>query len=159
MSAARGAGLALKGANLALLALWPVAWTAPLARTALSSWFEGDAVSVLSAVATLAESAPVLAALVALFGLAIPYAKTLALAAVQFRIFSPRALPMLDALGKLSMADVFLVAVSIVVVKGVGIGTVTPAWGLYLFAACVLFSMFLSHLTARALAPRRGARR
>ena len=94
----------------------------------------------------------------ALFGLAIPYSKTLALAAIQLRIFSPRALPVLEGLGKLSMADVFLVAVTIVVVKGVGIGTVTPAWGLYLFAGCVLLSMLLAHLTGKRIAARRGAR-
>ena len=99
-----------------------------------------------------------IAGLVALFGLAIPYSKTLALAAIQFRIFSPRALPVLEGLGKLSMADVFLVAVTIVVVKGVGIGTVTPAWGLYLFAGCVLLSMLLAHLTGKRIAARRGAR-
>ena len=150
----------LKLGNLALLALYPVAWTAPLATTALMPewmpYFEGDSISILNAVVTLSDADPWLAGLVALFGLAIPYAKTLALGAVQFRIFSPRALPVLEALGKLSMADVFLVAVSIVMVKGVGVGRVESAWGLWLFTGCVLGGMALAWLTGRRLALRRA---
>ncbi len=160
MTGARAADLALKAANLALLALYPVAWTAPLATAALApSWmpyFESDRISILNAVLSLADTDAWLSGLVALFGIAIPYAKTLALAAVQFRIFSPRALPLLEALGKLSMADVFLVAVTIVAVKGVGVGRVETAWGLYLFAGCVLLSMAVSWITAKRIAARRA---
>ena len=47
------------------------------------------------------------------------------------------------------MADVFLIALYIVVVKGVSIGKVETAWGLYLFTACILASLALSILTAR----------
>ena len=35
------------------------------------------------------------------------------------------------------MADVFLIALYIVMVKGVGIGHVASAWGLWLFTFCV----------------------
>ena len=48
------------------------------------------------------------------------------------------------------MADIFLIALYITVVKGVGLATVETAWGLYLFTACVLASLAISHLTARA---------
>ena len=47
------------------------------------------------------------------------------------------------------MADVFLIALYIVVVKGVGIGKVETAWGLYLFTACILASILSSAMTCR----------
>ena len=47
------------------------------------------------------------------------------------------------------MADVFLIALYIVVVKGMGVGRVETAWGLYLFTACILASVAISILSAR----------
>mgnify|MGYP006175086729 CR=1 FL=1 len=61
---------------------------------------------------------------------------------------APRALPALRVLGKLAMADVFLLAIYIVLAKGAGLVTVETAWGLYLFTGCILASLFLSHRTA-----------
>jgi uncharacterized paraquat-inducible protein A len=142
---------ALAFANLALLVAFPVAWTAPLVRTGLLPWFEGDPVSVLSGVAALWEADAVLAGLVALFGIALPMVKTAALSAVHFGRLGPRALPTLEVLGKLAMADVFLIALAIVIAKGVGVGRVEPAWGAHLFAACVLTSLAVSMLTRRRL--------
>jgi uncharacterized paraquat-inducible protein A len=60
-------------------------------------------------------------------------------------------LPALGILGKLAMADVFLIAVYIVLAKGVGVGVVETAWGLYLFTFCVLLSMLITGLTKRHL--------
>jgi uncharacterized paraquat-inducible protein A len=57
----------------------------------------------------------------------------------------------IEVIGKLSMTDVFLVAVYIVVVKGVGVGTVSTAWGLWLFTACVLASIWVAHVTRRKM--------
>ena len=48
-------------------------------------------------------------------------------------------------MGKLAMADVFLIALYIVLAKGAGFGTVQVAWGLYLFTACILLSLALAH--------------
>ena len=42
------------------------------------------------------------------------------------------------------MADVFLLALYIVLIKGVGVGHVETAWGLYLFTGLVLVSLFLA---------------
>jgi len=147
----RGTLLWAAVANLSLLILFPLAWAAPLARTGLFPWFEGEDVSVLSGVAALWEADAVLAALVALFGIVLPYVKTLALAAVHAGRLGPRALPALELLGRLSMADVFLIALAIVVAKGVGLGRVEPAWGVHLFAGCVLASLAASLVTTRAL--------
>ncbi len=53
-------------------------------------------------------------------------------------------------MGKLAMADVFLIALYIVIVKGVGLAKVETAWGLYLFTGCILASIAIGHLTERA---------
>ena len=137
--------------NLLLLALFPLAWSAPLVRTGFLPFLEGDAVSVFSGIAALWGSDPWLAGLIALLGVAMPLAKTLALAATHMGRLGVEAMPALELLGKLSMTDVFLLAVMIVVAKGVGVGRVTSDWGLYLFAACVLASMMITHFTKQMI--------
>ncbi|MBK0397678.1 paraquat-inducible protein A [Limibaculum sp. M0105] len=148
--------LVLRLANLALLALYPVAWVSPLATAGLLPWFEGSQVSILGGLGDLWQVDAGLAVLVALFAVVIPYCKTLTLVAVQFGWLGRKAMPAVEALGKLSMVEVFLVAVYIVVVKGVGLGHVTPAWGLWLFTACVLGQMWVAHATARLMAASRS---
>lgn len=141
----------LRLSNLVLLVLYPVSWVSPLATAGLLPWFEGSRVSILGGLGDLWQVDAALALLVALFAVVIPYGKTLTLAAVQFGWLGRGAMPAIEALGKLSMVEVFLVAVYIVVVKGVGLGHVTPAWGLWLFTACVLAQIWIAHATARRL--------
>ncbi|MEO0999791.1 MAG: paraquat-inducible protein A [Pseudomonadota bacterium] len=138
-------------ANLALLALYPLAWWAPLMRASVLPFFGGDEISILSGIGALWRSDVVLALIVLGFAVLAPLAKTLALAAVHWRRFGPRALPALEITGKLAMADVFLVALFIVIAKGVSLTRIETAWGLYLFTACVLASMALTQWTRRAL--------
>lgn len=144
----------LRWVNLALLVLFPIAWFAPLLRAGLLPFFELDAISVITGLQALWEKDVALALLVTLFALFAPYVKTLGLAMVQFRLASPRILPALQILGKLAMADIFLIALYIVLAKGVGVGRIETGWGLYLFTGCVLASLAISHLAARRPAPR-----
>jgi uncharacterized paraquat-inducible protein A len=144
----------LRWANLALLVLFPIAWFAPLLRAGLLPFFELDTISVVTGLQALWEKDVALALLVTLFALFAPYVKTLGLAMVQFRLASPRILPALQGLGKLAMADIFLIALYIVLAKGVGVGRIETGWGLYLFTGCVLASLAISHLAARRPAPR-----
>jgi uncharacterized paraquat-inducible protein A len=137
--------------NVLLLTLYPVSWIAPLARAGFLPFFSGNEITILGGVADLWQSDASLAVLVALFAVVIPYAKTLAIAAVHFGRLGPRALPAVEIIGKLSMADVFLIALYIVLVKGVGIGHVASAWGLWLFTACVLASLWVGFETNRNL--------
>ena len=61
-------------------------------------------------------------------------------------------------LAKLAMADVFLIALYIVVAKGVGHVTVEVAWGLYLFTALhpgLAFHRLAGRARRRDLKPRR----
>jgi uncharacterized paraquat-inducible protein A len=59
-------------------------------------------------------------------------------------------LPVLHVLGKLAMADIFLIALYITLTKGIGIGRIEVAWGLYLFTFCILASLAISFLSERA---------
>ena len=137
--------------NLVLLALYPVAWIAPLARAGILPFFSGDEITIIGGVVDLWEADAALAILVAVFAILVPYAKTLALAAIHFGYLRGRALPVIEIVGKLSMADVFLIALYIVMVKGIGVGHVATAWGLWLFTTCVLVSIWVSWRTGRRL--------
>lgn len=136
-------------ANLALLVLFPLAWFAPLMRAGLLPLFGLNEISVISGLQSLWGSDVFLALMVTAFALFAPYLKTIGLALVHFELLSPKLLGALAWLGKLAMADVFLIALYIVVAKGVGVGKVETAWGLYLFTFCILASIIISGLTSR----------
>lgn len=145
-------GFMLRFANLALLVAFPVAWFAPLLRAGFLPLFGLSEISVVTGLQSLWEADIPLALLVTFLAVFAPFAKTLGLALVQFGLLSPSTLPALHILGRLAMADVFLIALYIVVLKGVGLAHVEIAWGLYLFTACILASMALAWTTERHLA-------
>jgi len=139
----------LCAANLALLFLFPVAWFAPLLRAGLLPLFGLDEISVISGLQALWGSDVILALLVTALALFAPYIKTLGLVLMHFDLLDRRLLPVLQVLGKLAMADIFLIALYIVVLKEVGVGSVETAWGLYLFTGCILTSLAIGHLTEK----------
>jgi len=130
--------------NLSLLILFPIAWFAPLMRARLLPLFGTSEISVISGLQSLWDSDVALALLVTFFALFAPYLKTLGLALLHFGLLDARVKPALNIMGKLAMADVFLIAVYITVSKGMGVGRLETAWGLYLFSACILMSLGLS---------------
>ncbi len=127
--------------NLTLLVLFPVAWFAPMLKAGLLPLFGLREISVVTGLQALWGSDVYLALLVTVFALFAPYLKTIGLALVHFDLASPRIVPALSVLGKLAMADIFLIALYIVVAKGIGYGRVETAWGLYLFTGCILASL------------------
>ena len=139
----------LRFANLALLVLFPIAWFAPLLRAAMLPIFGLNEISIISWLQSLWRTDVFLALIVTAFAIFAPYLKTIGLALVQFRLLDARTLPFLSYLGKLAMADIFLIALYVVVVKGVSRTHVEGAWGLYLFTACVLGSIVISIFTSR----------
>lgn len=141
----------LRLATLSLLILYPIAWAAPLMRAGLLPIFGLSEISVLTGLQALWASDIFLALLVTFFAIFAPYLKTIGLALVQWGLLDRRTFPVLHVLGKLAMADIFLAAIYITVVKTIGVGTIEPAWGLYLFTACILASMLLGHLSERAI--------
>ena len=142
----------LRAANLALLILFPIAWFAPLMRAGLLPIFGLSEISVISGMQALWKSDVALALLVTAFALFAPYLKTIGIALVHFNLLKDSTIPVLSWIGKLAMADVFLIALYIVVFKGVGIGKVETGWGLYMFTACILTSIIISALTPKAKA-------
>ena len=148
--AASQQGSPMKYLNLALLILFPIAWFAPLLRAALLPIFGMDEISVITGLQSLWGTDPALALLVTFLAIFAPYAKTMGLALLHWNLLSPRTLPVLELLGKLAMADVFLIALYIVIVKGAGMVTVETAWGLYLFTGCILAQVLISWKSKRA---------
>tara|TARA_R110000787_G_scaffold137943_5_gene251548 strand:+ start:16 stop:465 length:450 start_codon:yes stop_codon:yes gene_type:complete len=140
----------LHAANLALLVLYPVAWFAPLMRAGLLPLFGLSEISVMTGLQSLWASDIFLALLVTIFALFAPYLKTIGLALIHFNLLSSRLEKVLEVLGKMSMADIFLIALYITVTKGIGVGRIEVAWGLYLFTFCILLSLFISWKTQQS---------
>lgn len=142
----------LRVANLSLLILFPIAWFAPLMRAGLLPIFGLDEISVISGLQALWGTDVVLALLVSFLAIFAPYLKTIGLGLIHFGLMRRKVLPALEFLGKLAMGDIFLIALYIVLVKGIGLATVETAWGLYLFTACILASILFSYLTGKRTA-------
>lgn len=146
-------------ANLLLLGVFPVAWMAPLARAENKWLFISEEISIVSAVVQLYDSDIFLCVVLALFAFVMPYLKTLLLVYAQFSDTETarRMMPALEFMGRLSMTDVFLIALYVVVYRG--IGEIVIDWGLYLFTAAVLVSILASWDTQRRLSRRIRAER
>ncbi len=142
--------------TLSLLILYPVAWFAPLMRAGLLPIFGLSEISVITGLQSLWGSDVILALTVTVFAIFAPYLKTIGLALVQWGLLDAKVQPVLHVLGKLAMADVFLIALYITLAKGIGYATIETAWGLYLFTGCILASIALSLYTARQLRQQDG---
>ncbi len=143
--------MTLRLATLSLLILYPIAWFAPLMRAGLLPIFGLSEISVITGLQSLWGSDAPLALIVTFFAIFAPYLKTIGLALVQWGYLDPRAKPVLYVLGKLAMADIFLIALYITLAKGIGYATIEVAWGLYMFTSCIVASLILSLATERAL--------
>lgn len=142
---------ALVAANLCLLIAFPISWMAPLMRAGLLPFFNLSEISILSGLTSLwRDGEYALSILITLLALISPMLKTICLTLIHFSKVPARLLPALEIAGKLAMADVFLIAVYITLAKGLSVGRVETAWGLWLFTACVLASLAISILTSRA---------
>ncbi len=144
--------LALRWLNLSFLILYPVAWTAPLAYAGFLPFFRGTELTILSGIRDLWHTDIFLALIVATLAVIAPFLKTMLLAAAQFGVIrDARLMVLVQVAGKLSMADVFLIALYIIVIKGVGVGHVTIGWGLYLFTMITLASLAIAAVQKREM--------
>lgn len=137
--------------NLSLLILFPIAWAAPLMKAGLLPLFSLSEISVLSGIAALWEKDKFLALIVVFFAIMAPIGKVLAMEGLLSGRLPERVKPCLYHLGRLAMADVFLIAIYITVAKGIGVGRLEVGWGLYLFTFCVLVSLGLSILAKKKI--------
>lgn len=135
--------------NLLLLVLFPVSWFAPLLKAGLLPLFKLKEISVLTGLQSLWGTDVLLALVVALFALIAPMAKTVGFALLHWNLASPHLAPALRIMGRLAMADIFLIAIYITVAKGVGVGRLEVAWGLYLFTGCILASLWIGLRTEK----------
>lgn len=136
---ARGPALLISPLVAMLLVALPASWFMPLFRTEIAVFFKND-VSVIGAVRSLYETDLVLCAIVVAFGMAIPMGKLVALLYAWLALPAARSrawIGLLARISKFSMLDIFLIAVTIVGFKGVGLGKVTVDYGLYVFAGLV----------------------
>lgn len=113
-------------------------------RAGVLPLFSLNEISVLTGLQSLWGTDIFLALIVTVFALFAPYLKTIGLVLLHFDLMDKRVLPVLTILGKLAMADIFLIALYVTLARGIGIGRVEVAWGLYLFTACILTSLFIS---------------
>ncbi len=136
--------------NLALLIAFPLSWFAPLMRAGWNLPLFGlKEVSVVSGLQALWDHRCAAGPSGHFLRHFRPPSEVLGVALIQFGLMRRKVLPVLNWLGKLAMADVFLIALYIVIIKGVGMAKIETAWGLYAFTACILTSLLISHLTAK----------
>jgi uncharacterized paraquat-inducible protein A len=138
--------------GLTLVAL-TIAWWVPLFTARVPFLWRQD-VSVASGLVELWRLDLFLFLVVLVFSVLTPLAKTCLSLYAWYRLplaAARRQLPRLALLGKLSMAELFLLAVIIVGFKGVGVGRVETAWGLYVFGGAVLGSLGISLWADKAL--------
>jgi paraquat-inducible protein A len=151
----------IKYLNLTLMVVFPIAWFSPLLTTGLlPQWhmpvwlggkilFEPDTLTVISGIQALWETDVLLGLAVTFFVLVAPLLKCLGMALIHFNLMTEAVQPVITTLGKLAMAEVFILAIYIVISKGVGVGQIEVAWGLYLFTAAVLTSLCISLIDKR----------
>jgi paraquat-inducible protein A len=140
------------------LALAPVGWFLPLFSARIPFLFREE-VSVVSGLRELWALDLVLYVVVLVFAVLMPLAKGAATLWVWYRVplgHAASALDRLAILAKLSMTEVFLLAVVIVGIKGVGIGRVEVSPGLYGFVAIAVGSLLISAWATAALASKGG---
>lgn len=138
----------LKLTNLSLLILFPFAWFAPLMKSGLWPVQALREYSVMEALQGVWQRDIYLALLMTFFAVFAPYIKVIGISLIQFNMMSPRLLAPLQFLGKLAMADIFVIALIIVLYTGIDVagisGQIETAWGLYLYTGCVIASFLIS---------------
>lgn len=130
----------------ALAVAFPIAWFAPLmtVKVSFAFWASGNQVSLISTLQSLWAEDAGLALLLSFLTLAAPMIKVLGTGLIITGLLSPRAEAGLWLLGRLAMADVFLITVYMAMFKGLDIGTIRIEWGLWAYSCAVLGSLLLS---------------
>jgi len=125
----------------------------PLLTTRISYFFRND-ISLWQAAIDLYRIDKFLFVVVVVMGIVAPAAKMLAMTFVWYVADlsrAPRYLKWLVLLGRLSTLDVMLLAILIIAIKGIGIGTVLIKPGFYFYTVLVMGFLLLSVFMERAL--------
>ncbi len=118
----------------------------PLLLTRIS-FISRQEIVLVQAVYDLYQTDTLLFLVVFFFGIVAPAIKMIASACAWYLLSVRFALKLhrwIIILGKLSMLDIMLIAIYVVAIRGVGIGSVDILPGLYFYVALVLSSFFVS---------------
>jgi len=108
--------------------------------------------SLFAVVLELAALDPPLCLIVFVFGILFPVVKMGLSAYVWYAgKHGSGVISKLTILGRLSMLDIFLLAMIVVGFKGVGIGRIEVRYGAYVYAASVILSVLLSFVLEQEL--------
>lgn len=142
--------------NLVLTLALPVVWFLPLVRNSAFLVFSYE-LSIANGMMELLAVDWLLAVVIFLFVIVAPLLKGFIYIALWFLPWrlGRHALALGKHLARYAMADIFLVALSIVIVKGLGVGSIELRYGFYLFAGYVLYSLAFSHVSERLAGKRR----
>ena len=152
----------LKVCNLVLIIAFPISWFVPLMEVGLfekveisieilglklPDLFGLTEVTIISAIQTLWSEDKYLALIVTFFALFAPLVKTIGLSLIQFKLLSEQVKSTIQFIGKLAMADVFIIAFTCILIKGLSVGKIEILYGTYLFSACIIVSIIISYFS------------
>ena len=142
------AGKAVALANAATVLILPVTWFLPLLKSSAFLFIKSQ-ISIVSGATELYESDFFLFLVIVVFAMIMPLVKSMLYVWIWFGNISEHKgmLWLGGAAAKLSMTDVFLLALAIIGVKGLGVGSIEVLSGLYVFAAVVIGSTAISIYT------------
>lgn len=142
------AGKAVALANAATVLILPVTWFLPLLKSSAFLFIKSQ-ISIVSGATELYESDFFLFLVIVVFAMMMPLVKSMLYVWIWFGNISEHKgmLWLGGAAAKLSMTDVFLLALAIIGIKGLGVGSIEVLSGLYVFAAVVIGSTAISIYT------------
>lgn len=148
----QGMRWAVTGAALGLMIAFPVIWFAPLfsLKITLRFWADATQFTVISTLQTLWRDSPGIALLVSFLALFAPMVKLLGIILSQHGLISRHLGPALTVMGRLAMADIFLIALAVAMIRGLDGGNITIHWGFWAFAGAVLAALALGWVKPRA---------
>ncbi len=141
-----GAGKLVAAGLTSLLALFPIVLFVPLVR--MKWWvFRYNEITLARLAHDLLRTDLLLFLIVVLFGIVVPLCKLIMMWLCWCWLDMERAYSInrhIRILNKLSMLDVMLMAISVVALKGMGVGRIEIAYGLYLYVLFALANFGLS---------------
>ncbi len=138
---------------LAALITLVVGLSLPVMRISKLIFWKDDYSIIIGAITLCREGDYVLGAVLLTFSVAFPIVKLLGLGAIWFLPLKQKTREggvwWLGALGKWSMLDVFVVAITVVLSKSKALGDVTPRSGLYVFGTSVVIALVVAIMIDR----------
>ncbi len=140
--------LLIRSAVILAVILLIIGLLAPMLTMSQFYFFENSFSVVGGVWSLILEGQVLLAGIIALFSIVLPFAKLVVIFMATFENISEkrsRILKSMHEYGRWAMLDVMVVAVLIVTVKLGAVASIEIHWGLYIFALAVVLIMYLTH--------------